>query len=119
MPGAFTGASKSGKAGVFEQAHEGTIFLDEISEMPLSQQSRLLRVLQEREITRLGASKVTPINVRVIAATNRDLKKLVQDGSFREDLYYRLVRLDIAAPAAAGTQRGYRSAGPIFFGTVF
>jgi transcriptional regulator with PAS, ATPase and Fis domain len=98
MPGAFTGASKNGKAGLFEQAHEGTIFLDEISEMPLSQQSRLLRVLQEREITRLGASKVTPINVRVIAATNRDLKKLVQDGSFREDLYYRLCVLTLRLP---------------------
>lgn len=98
MPGAFTGASKNGKAGLFEQAHEGTIFLDEISEMPLSQQSRLLRVLQEREITRLGGSKVTPINVRVIAATNRDLKRLVQDGSFREDLYYRLCVLTLRLP---------------------
>ncbi|SCI25794.1 (S)-limonene 6-monooxygenase [uncultured Oscillibacter sp.] len=98
MPGAFTGASKNGKAGLFEQAHEGTIFLDEISEMPFSQQSRLLRVLQEQEITRLGASKVTPINVRVIAATNRDLKKLVQDGSFREDLYYRLCVLTLRLP---------------------
>jgi len=98
MPGAFTGASKTGKTGLFEQAHEGTIFLDEISEMPLSQQSRLLRVLQEREITRLGDNKVTPINVRVIAATNRDLKQLVQNGRFREDLYYRLCVLTLRLP---------------------
>lgn len=98
VAGAFTGASKTGKAGLFEQAHEGTIFLDEISEMPLSQQARLLRVLQEREITRLGGSKVTPINVRVIAATNRDLKKSVQEGTFREDLYYRLCVLILRIP---------------------
>ena len=98
VEGAFTGATRGGKPGLFEIAHNGTIFLDEISEIPLGLQGRLLRVLQEREITRLGASKVTPINVRVIAATNRDLKKLVQDGSFREDLYYRLCVLTLRLP---------------------
>lgn len=98
VPGAFTGASKTGKAGLFEQAHGGTIFLDEISEMPLSQQARLLRVLQEREITRLGSNKVTPIDVRVIAATNRDLKESVHRGTFREDLYYRLCVLTLRIP---------------------
>lgn len=98
VSGAFTGASKTGKEGLFEQARGGTIFLDEISEMPLSQQARLLRVLQEREITRLGSSKVTPIDVRVIAATNKDLKELVRTGAFREDLYYRLCVLTLYLP---------------------
>lgn len=96
--GAFTGAVKGGKAGLFEQAHNGTIFLDEISEMPLSQQARLLRVLQEREITRLGSDKITPINVRIIAATNKNLQSLVSKGMFREDLYYRLCVLSLQLP---------------------
>ena len=76
--------------GLFEIAHNGTIFLDEISEIPLGLQGRLLRVLQEREIMRLGDSQVTPINIRVIAATNKNLESLVRAGKFRSDLYYRL-----------------------------
>ena len=88
--GTFTGTSKGGKAGLFEIAHNGTIFLDEISEIPLGLQGRLLRVLQEREIMRLGDSKVTPVNIRIIAATNRNLEELIQAGKFRLDLYYRL-----------------------------
>ncbi|SIS63976.1 sigma 54-interacting transcriptional regulator [Salimicrobium flavidum] len=96
--GAFTGASKKGKPGVFELAHDGTIFLDEISEMPLNLQTRLLRVLQEREITRLGDDKVIPINVRVIAATNKELFDLLGE-EFRRDLYYRLEVLKIELPS--------------------
>lgn len=96
--GAFTGASKSGKAGFFEQAHNGTVFLDEISEMPLSQQARLLRVLQEREITRLGSSKIIPVDIRIIAATNKNLQTLVSSGRFRQDLYYRLCVLTLHLP---------------------
>ena len=96
--GAFTGASKEGKPGLFELAHNGTIFLDEISEMPLALQSRLLRVIQEREIMRIGHDKVIPIDVRVIAATNRNLYEQVQQGKFREDLYYRLGVLDLTIP---------------------
>lgn len=96
--GAFTGASKEGKAGLFEIAHNGTIFLDEISEMPLALQGRLLRVLQEREIMRLGSDKVTPIDVRIIAATNKDLREQVRLGLFREDLYYRIFVLALAIP---------------------
>src|SRR5690606_4542394 len=88
--GSFTGASRGGKIGLFEAAHTGTIFLDEIGEMPLSLQTRLLRVLQEKEVLRIGAIDPTPIDVRVIAATHQDLAALVEQGLFRRDLYYRL-----------------------------
>ncbi|WP_125115698.1 sigma 54-interacting transcriptional regulator [Agathobaculum sp. Marseille-P7918] len=103
--GAFTGASKEGKPGLFELAHNGTIFLDEISEMPLALQSRLLRVIQEREIMRIGHDKVIPIDVRVIAASNRNLYEQVRKGLFREDLYYRLDVLDLTIPPLR--QRGH------------
>lgn len=97
--GAFTGAKKGGKTGLFEQAHGGTIFLDEIGEMSETLQARLLRVLQEHEVYRIGDDRVTPIDIRVIAATNRDLYEMVQGGRFREDLYYRLDVLTIEIPA--------------------
>ncbi|PVX61316.1 propionate catabolism operon regulatory protein PrpR [Paraburkholderia unamae] len=96
--GAFTGARRGGKPGLVEVAHTGTIFLDEIGEMPPALQSRLLRVLQEREVTKLGASRATPVDVRVIAATHRDLRAMVQEGAFRADLYFRLNLLPIALP---------------------
>lgn len=98
VDGAFTGAKKGGKAGVFEMAHTGTLFLDEIGEMDLALQTRLLRALQEREIMRIGDNKVISVDVRVIAATNRDLYHEVEEGRFREDLYYRLNILDISIP---------------------
>ncbi len=97
--GAFTGARKGGKPGLFELAHQGTIFLDEIGEMPISTQLRLLRVLQEREVMRIGSDHLIKINVRIIAASNKNLKKLVKEGSFREDLYYRLSVLPLKVPA--------------------
>jgi len=97
--GAFTGANREGKQGLFEMAHLGTIFLDEIGETDLATQGRLLRVLQERVITRLGGDRVIPVNVRVIAATNKDLVQYVAELRFREDLYYRLNVLRLQIPS--------------------
>jgi propionate catabolism operon transcriptional regulator len=96
--GAFTGSRKGGKTGLIETAHTGTLFLDEIGDMPVSLQTRLLRVLQEREVLRLGASEPTPVDIRVIAATHCDLRDRISDGRFREDLYYRLNILRLAIP---------------------
>ncbi|WP_431027392.1 sigma-54 interaction domain-containing protein [Lysinibacillus sp. LZ02] len=94
--GSFTGAIKGGKLGLFEIASGGTIFLDEIGEMSLSLQAKLLRVLQESEVQRIGSTKPIPIDVRIIAATNRNLEDMVRQGLFREDLYYRLNIIPIA-----------------------
>lgn len=96
--GAFTGAKKGGKIGLFELAHGGTIFLDEIGEIPLSLQGRLLRVLQEREVLRVGGDYILNVDIRVIAATNFNLYKMVKEGKFREDLYFRLNILDLKLP---------------------
>lgn len=98
VPGAFTGARKNGKAGLFELAHRGTIFLDEIGEIPMALQAKLLRVLQEREIMRVGGDSVTQVDIRIIAATNKKLEQLVKDNLFREDLFYRLDVLRITIP---------------------
>ena len=97
-PGAFSGASREGKVGLFEQAHRGTIFLDEIGEIPVSLQAKLLRVLQEKEIRRVGSTTVIPVDVRVIAATNLDLQQQIAKGRFRSDLLYRLNALEIHIP---------------------
>lgn len=97
--GAFTGARADGKPGLFEMANHGTIFLDEIGEISPQVQSRLLRVLQEREVSRLGDDKVIRVDVRVLAATNRNLYQEMQAGRFREDLYYRLCVLELWLPA--------------------
>lgn len=95
--GAFTGAKKGGNQGLLELANYGTLFLDEIGEMPLSLQSRLLRVLQDKSVRRIGGNKNVPVNVRIIAATNRDLRQMVKEGTFRGDLFYRIdvLRLNI------------------------
>ncbi|TWC01126.1 Fis family sigma54 specific transcriptional regulator [Bradyrhizobium macuxiense] len=98
VPGAYTGADRKGRDGKFRSADGGTLFLDEIGEMPLQLQSKLLRVLQEREIEPVGSDKVTKVDVRVIAATNVDLQKRVNEGTFRADLFYRLNVLTIALP---------------------
>jgi DNA-binding NtrC family response regulator len=95
--GAFTGADQS-KSGKFEEANQGTIFLDEIGEMDLNMQSKLLRVLQERELSRLGSNKTIPIDIRLIVATHRNLLKEVEEGRFRQDLYYRLLGISIDLP---------------------
>ncbi|WP_404329213.1 sigma 54-interacting transcriptional regulator [Mesobacillus maritimus] len=96
--GAFSGAKRGGKRGFFEEANNGSIFLDEIGELPANTQAKLLRVLQEKEIVRVGGTKAFPINVRVIAATNINLEKAIANGTFREDLYYRLNRMPIHIP---------------------
>lgn len=96
--GAFTGAKKGGKKGKFELAQGGTIFLDEIGDMPIQTQSKLLRVIQEREIERLGGERITEIDVRIIAATNQNLESLIEQKKFRRDLYYRLNVIPITIP---------------------
>ena len=96
--GAFTGASRAGKAGLIELAKNGTLFLDEVGEMPLSMQIKLLNVLEDRQFMRVGGTKHIRVNTRIIAATNRDLEQLVREGSFRKDLYYRLNVVPIYIP---------------------
>lgn len=96
--GAFTGASKSGQIGKFELANGGTLFLDEVAELPLHFQTKLLRALETRQITKVGGTKNISVDVRVIAATNRSLEKMIEEGLFREDLYYRLMVLNITIP---------------------
>lgn len=98
VEGAFTGANKKGKQGLFEMAHNGTIFLDEISEMDKYGQNRLLRVLQEKQVMRLGDDKIIPVDVRIIAATNKDLMELINENLFRQDLFYRLKLLTLDLP---------------------
>ena len=97
--GAFTGAKKDGKPGKFELANKSTIFLDEIGDLPLSMQVKLLRVIQEREIERIGAVKSQKVDVRIIAATNRNLEEMIKQNTFREDLYYRLNVINIKVPS--------------------
>lgn len=97
-PGSFTGANRQGKPGMFELANQGTILLDEVGELSLAAQSKLLRVIQEREVVRIGARKVTEINVRILAATNKNLAQEVKLGNFREDLFFRLNVVPINIP---------------------
>jgi len=101
--GAFTGAAAD-KAGLFEHAHKGTLFLDEIGDMPLSTQAKLLRAIQNQEVQRLGTLTPRHVDVRIIAATNRDLRQAIGARTFREDLYYRLSMVEIAVPALAGRE---------------
>ncbi len=97
-PGSFSGASREGRMGLFELAHRGTIFLDEIGEIPVALQAKLLRVLQEKEIRRIGSSAIIPVDVRVIAATNVNIQEQIALGKFRSDLLYRLNALEISIP---------------------
>ena len=103
--GAFTGARKGGYTGLFETASKGTLFLDEIGDMPLHLQVKLLRVLQERTITKIGSTRAVPVNTRVIAATNRDLEQMVRESKFREDLFYRLNIVVIRTPPLRDRKR--------------
>lgn len=97
--GAFTGAKKDGNIGLIQQAHKGTLFLDEIGEMPLDLQVKLLKVIQERKVTPVGSSRTIDVDIRIIAATNRNLEEQVKEGTFREDLYYRLNVIPIQIPS--------------------
>lgn len=99
--GAFTGAKAEGKMGIFEMAHNGTVFLDEIGEINFEVQAKLLRVLQEKEIVRVGGEKVIPVDVRIVSATNKDLQGLSYEGKFRNDLFYRLAVLELKLPTLA------------------
>lgn len=98
VKGAFTGANKEGKMGIFEMAHKGTVFMDEIGEMALEVQAKLLRVLQEKEVCRLGDDRIIPVDIRILSATNKDLPALVKEKKFREDLLYRLNVLELHLP---------------------
>ena len=97
--GAFTGASEEGKLGFFEQADNGTLFLDEIGDLPVAMQAKLLRVLQDKKIMKVGGEEFIPVNTRIISATNKDLVQLIKDEKFREDLYYRINVVEIKLPA--------------------
>lgn len=97
-PGSFTGALKKGKKGHFELAHKGTLFLDEVAELSMEIQPKLLNVLQDKKLFRVGSTEARPVDVRIVTATNRDLKKMVEEGKFREDLYYRLNVIPVEIP---------------------
>lgn len=103
--GAFSGADKNGKAGLFEMANHGTLFLDEVGEIPIHLQSKLLRAIQEREIMHVGGTRTIPVDIRFIAATNRDLKEAVRNGTFRGDLYYRLNVMPIELKPLKGRKK--------------
>lgn len=117
--GAFTGADVKGKIGIFELAHGGTLFLDEIAEVPIRLQAKLLRVLQEKEIMRIGGKDTIPVDVRIIAATNIDLKKAVEEGYFREDLYYRLNIIPVEIPPLRDRKEDIESLSRHFVDTFY
>ena len=114
--GAFTGARGEGKKGLFEEADHGTIFLDEIGDASLSTQSKILRVLEEKKFRRVGGSKNIKIDVRIISATNKDLEKMISDGHFRDDLYYRMNTISITLPALRDRGRDVRLLANFFLG---
>ncbi len=114
--GAFTGARGEGKKGLFEEADHGTIFLDEIGDASLSTQSKILRVLEEKKFRRVGGSKNIKVDVRIISATNKDLEKMISDGRFRDDLYYRMNTISITLPALRDRGRDVRLLANFFLG---
>lgn len=107
--GAFTGADKNGKIGLFEMASNGTLFLDEIGEMPMHLQPKLLRAIQEKEVMRVGGTHTIPVDIRLITATNRDLKRAVEEGHFRQDLYYRLNIMPIEITPLRGRKKDIKA----------
>ena len=117
MKGAFTGANEN-RQGLFQAAHGGTLFMDEIGNMSLTMQVKLYRVLQEGKVRPIGSTEESDVDVRIIAATNKDFEKEIAEGRFREDLYYRLSVIPIQLPASARAPRGYSPAGAAFPGNV-
>ena len=115
--GSFTGATEK-QVGKFEQADRGTIFLDEVGDMSAKTQAKVLRVLQEGEVERLGSARTIKVDVRVIAATNKNLEEEIEKGHFREDLYFRLARDSDSRAAAARAARGHPAAGPALHGAT-
>ncbi len=115
MKGAFTGADRA-KEGLLASAEGGTVFLDEIGELPLDLQAKLLRALQEKEVRPVGATQARPISARVLAATNRDLAGMVEQGRFRKDLFFRLNVVNLRIPPLRETAGRYSSAGDAFSG---
>lgn len=118
MEGAFTGAIKKGKIGKFELANKGTLFLDEIGDMPMEMQAKLLRVLQDGVIYRLGSEKSIITNTRIISATNKNLNELISEGKFREDLFYRLAVVQIKLPDLKDRREDIRDLSNLFFRQV-
>jgi PAS domain S-box-containing protein len=117
--GSFTGAKRGGKPGLFEMAHGGSIFLDEIGELPIEFQAQFLRVIQEKEVRRVGGDSIIPVDIRVIGATNRDLMELVAKGQFRKDLYYRLNVLNLNIPALCKRDNDYMEIAKLIYEKVF
>ena len=115
--GAFTGADRKGKMGFFEMANHGTLFLDEVAEIPIHLQSKLLRAIQEREIIHVGGDRTIPVDIRLIAATNRDLKSAVKNGTFRGDLYYRLNVMPIELSPLKGRKKDIKALAMYFVET--
>ena len=115
--GAFTGADRKGKMGFFEMANHGTLFLDEVAEIPIHLQSKLLRAIQEREIIHVGGDRTIPVDIRLIAATNRDLKSAVENGTFRGDLYYRLNVMPIELTPLKGRKKDIKALAVYFVDT--
>ena len=115
--GSFTGATEK-RIGKFERAHKGTLFLDEIGTLSPAAQAKLFRVLQEKELERVGGEKTIPLDVRIIAATNKSLEQSMAEGGFREDLYYRINIFPIYLPPAEGEKNGRPSPGRLFHGQV-
>ena len=117
VKGSFTGADAN-KIGKFELAQNGTLFFDEISNIGLEVQAKLLRAVEERKISKVGSHRVITVDVRIIAATNKDLTKAIKDGTFREDLFYRLNVVLIQMPPLKGTEKRHSPAGPALSGEV-